>query len=60
MAMTSPARADVLGNVGQHLDQVGTGLGQVGSEVGKNIDGKSARFGVSWGRRAGNRHADAR
>ncbi len=32
-AITSPARADVIGDVGQHLDKVGTQLGQVGTAL---------------------------
>ena len=36
-AIATPARADVIGDVGQHLDQVGTQLGQVGKVLDENI-----------------------
>jgi hypothetical protein len=45
-AIAAPARADVLGDVGQHLDQVGEKLGQVGTHVGKKID---ENLSALWG-----------
>jgi hypothetical protein len=38
LAAAAPARADVLGDVGQHLGQVGDKLDQVSSHVGKKLD----------------------
>jgi hypothetical protein len=38
MAIASPARADVLGDVGQHIDQVGVKLGQVGKKLDENLN----------------------
>ena len=38
LAIAAPARADVLGDVSQHLGQVGDKLDQVSSHVGKKID----------------------
>lgn len=46
MAIASPAKADVLGNVGQHLDKVGAKLGQVSTDLGKKLD---ENLGALWG-----------
>lgn len=45
MAVALPARADVLGDVGQHLDQVGTTLNQVGAHISKTLD---KNIGAIW------------
>jgi hypothetical protein len=46
LAMAAPARADVLSDVGQQLDQVGARLGQAGSHVGRKID---ENLNALWG-----------
>ena len=46
MAIASPAKADVLGDVGQHLGQVGTTLNQVGAKVSRTLD---ENIGALWG-----------
>ncbi len=36
-AVITPAKADVIGNVGQHLDDVGAQLGHVGRKIDENL-----------------------